>query len=73
MWTAPTLLLAIDRAVTGLTPDDVMDALRRGDPPIMVRVRRGELLVDPHCLRGDEASLVARRLREELLRPLGRP
>jgi L-seryl-tRNA(Ser) seleniumtransferase len=68
VYTAPTLLLAIDRSVTGLTPDDVMHALRRGEPPIMVRVSRGELLVDPHCLRGDEASLVARRLREELLR-----
>jgi L-seryl-tRNA(Ser) seleniumtransferase len=68
VWTAPTLLLAIDPAVTGLTPEAVMHALRRGDPPIMVRVHRGELLVDPHCLRGDEASVVARRLREELLR-----
>jgi hypothetical protein len=54
--------------VTGLTPDTVMDALRQGDPPIMVRVHRGELLVDPHCLRGDEATVVARRLREELSR-----
>jgi L-seryl-tRNA(Ser) seleniumtransferase len=68
VWTAPTLLIAIDPAVTGLTPEAVMQALRRGDPPIMVRVHRGELLVDPHCLRGDEASLVARRLREELRR-----
>ena len=58
MWTAPTLLLAID-AATGITPDSVRDALRRGEPPIMVRVHRGELLVDPHCLRGDEASLKA--------------
>jgi L-seryl-tRNA(Ser) seleniumtransferase len=73
VWTSPTLLLSIDPAVTGLTPEAVMDALRRGDPPIMVRVHRGELLVDPHCLRGDEASLVARRLREELLRPPNRP
>jgi L-seryl-tRNA(Ser) seleniumtransferase len=72
VWTAPTILLAIDRAVTGLTPDAVMDSLRRSEPPIMVRVHRGELLVDPHCLRGDEASVVARRLREELLRRPGR-
>jgi len=41
-------------------------ALRAGEPPIMVRIFRGDLLVDPHCLRGDEASVVARRLREEL-------
>jgi L-seryl-tRNA(Ser) seleniumtransferase len=67
-YTAPTLLLRLDPAVTPRTPDDVMHALRRGEPPIMVRVSRGELLVDPHCLRGDEASVVARRLREELLR-----
>jgi L-seryl-tRNA(Ser) seleniumtransferase len=72
VWTAPTILLVIDRAATGLTPDAVMDGLRRGEPPIMVRVHRGELLVDPHCLRGDEASVVARRLREELLRRPGR-
>jgi L-seryl-tRNA(Ser) seleniumtransferase len=68
VYTAPTLLLDIDRGITGVTPEGVMQALRRGEPPIMVRVSRGELLVDPHCLRGDEASLVARRLREELLR-----
>ena len=69
VWTAPTLLLSIDRAISGLTPQTIMHALRQGDPPIMVRVHRGdELLIDPHCLRGDEASLVARRLREELLR-----
>ena len=73
IWTAPTILLAIDRGVTGLTPDSVMEALRQGEPPIMVRVHRGDLLVDPHCLRGDEAIVVARRLREELLRRPVRP
>ena len=69
VWTAPTVLL-VDRPRGGRR-----DARRghearsgQGDPPIMVRVHRGELLVDPHCLRGDEASLVARRLREELSR-----
>ena len=65
---------ARDRSgVTGLTPDSVMEALRQGEPPIMVRVHRGDLLIDPHCLRGDEASVVARRLREELLRRPARP
>ena len=47
VWTAPTLLLAIDPAVTGLTPDAVMRALRAGDPPIMVRVHRGVLSGPP--------------------------
>ena len=68
VWTAPTLLPRSTRRSRGLTPDAVMRALRAGDPPIMVRVHRGELLVDPHCLRGDEATVVARRLREELAR-----
>ncbi len=69
VWTAPTVLVTIDERATGLTPAGVMDRLRAGEPPIMVRVFRGDLLVDPHCLRGDEASIVARRLREELARP----
>jgi L-seryl-tRNA(Ser) seleniumtransferase len=68
VWSAPTLLVTIDRAVTGLTPDDVKHALREGEPPIMVRVHRGDLLLDTHCLRGDEATIVARRLREALAR-----
>jgi L-seryl-tRNA(Ser) seleniumtransferase len=66
VWTAPTVLVAIDQRATGLTPAAVEAALRRGEPPIMVRQFRGELLLDPHCLRGDEGSVVARRLREEL-------
>ncbi len=68
IWTSPTVLVAIDEATTGLTPERMVDALRRGDPPIMTRVFQGRLLVDPHCLLGDEASVVARRLREELAR-----
>jgi L-seryl-tRNA(Ser) seleniumtransferase len=68
-WTAPTVLAAVDRAVTGRTPEAVMDALRAGEPPIMVRIFRGELLIDTHCLRGDEATIVARRLRQELASP----
>ncbi len=66
VWTAPTVLIAVDERATGWTPAGLMDALRTDEPPIMVRVFQGDLLVDPHCLRGDEASVVARRLREEL-------
>jgi len=66
VWTAPTVLVTIDQRATGWTATGLMDALRTGEPPIMVRVFRGDLLLDPHCLRGDEASIVARRLREEL-------
>jgi D-glucosaminate-6-phosphate ammonia-lyase len=64
-WTTPTILVSVDEGKTGLTPETVMDRLRAGDPPILTRVFQGRLLVDPHNLRGDEASIVARRLREE--------
>ncbi|HEV8308542.1 MAG TPA: aminotransferase class V-fold PLP-dependent enzyme [Methylomirabilota bacterium] len=66
VWTAPTVLVELDRGLTGLTPEAVMEALRRGEPPIMVRVFQDALLLDPHCLREDEAAIAARRLREEL-------
>ena len=68
VWTAPTVLIRIDADETGLTPERVMEALRNGEPPIMARVFQGRLLVDPHCLRGDEVAIVARRVREELAR-----
>jgi L-seryl-tRNA(Ser) seleniumtransferase len=69
VWTAPTVLVALDEAATGRTPATVEAALRAGDPPIMVRPFQGHVLIDPHCLRGDEASVVARRLREALTAP----
>lgn len=68
VWTSPTILVDVDERATGLTPDGLVDALRNGDPPIMTRAFRGKLLVDPHNLHGDEASIVARRLREECAR-----
>jgi uncharacterized pyridoxal phosphate-dependent enzyme len=67
-WTTPTILINVDKEKTGLTPETVMDRLRTGDPPILTRVFQGKLLIDPHNLRGDEASIVARRLREECAR-----
>ncbi len=66
VWTAPTVLIGVDPAAAGTTPEEVMARLRHGEPPIMVQVHRAEVLVDPHCLRGDEAGVVARRLREAL-------
>jgi L-seryl-tRNA(Ser) seleniumtransferase len=63
VWSAPSVLIGFDPVRTGLTPHAVMAALRAGEPPIMVRVFEGELLVDPHCLQPGEAEVVARRLR----------
>jgi D-glucosaminate-6-phosphate ammonia-lyase len=69
IWPTPIVLVALDERATGLTAARLQEALRRGDPPIMVRpYRGGRLLVDTHNLRGDEAATVARRMREELSR-----
>ncbi len=65
VWTTPTILVTVAKDKTGLTPEALMDRLRTGEPPILTRVFQDKLLVDPHNLRGDEASIVARRLREE--------
>jgi len=65
VWTTPTILVSLDKTKTGLTPDEIVERLRTGNPPILTRAFQGKVLVDPHNLRGDEAEIVARRLREE--------
>ena len=65
VWTTPTILVSLDKTKTGLTPDEIVARLRTGNPPILTRAFQGKVLVDPHNLRGDEAEIVARRLREE--------
>jgi L-seryl-tRNA(Ser) seleniumtransferase len=73
-WSAPTVVIGLDERLTSLTPHKLLDALRWGEPPIMTRIYpvgdpNGDLAVDPHCLRHDEADLVAQRLTAELRRP----
>ncbi|MFN8633638.1 MAG: aminotransferase class V-fold PLP-dependent enzyme [Chloroflexota bacterium] len=66
VWTSPTILVSVDEKKTGLTPELLVQRLETGgDRSILTRAFQGKLLVDPHNLRGDDASIVARRLREE--------
>jgi L-seryl-tRNA(Ser) seleniumtransferase len=65
VWTSPTILVTVDEKQTGLTPDLLVERLANGEPKILTRAFQGKLLIDPHNLRGDDASVVARRLREE--------
>jgi L-seryl-tRNA(Ser) seleniumtransferase len=67
-WTTPTILLEVDTKTTGLTPEGLVKALDDGEPRILTRAFQGKLLIDSHNLRGDEATIVARRLREECAR-----
>jgi L-seryl-tRNA(Ser) seleniumtransferase len=63
----PHVQLKWDENAFGRTAQQVVDALRTGNPPIEVRrVGPGELLVSMWMLQGDEHRIVARRLREVL-------
>lgn len=51
-------------------------ALRRGDPPVYVghgQLDDGLLVVNPFCLRADQITPLARRLRAVVASPLGTP
>ena len=65
VWTSPTILVSVKENETGLTSDLLVERLSNGEPRILTRAFQGKLLIDPHNLRGDDASIVARRLREE--------
>lgn len=66
----PTAVCRFTREWRGQSRDQVMHSLELGDPPIYLHQlsEPGELAVDPLNLRDDEVRIVARRLREELLR-----
>jgi L-seryl-tRNA(Ser) seleniumtransferase len=65
----PLLEITVDEAVVGRTAVEVCRRLRRGDPPIQVGhalLHEGKLTVNPLCLNHEQATVLARRLREEL-------
>ena len=55
-----------DPAVIHKTPQQVVDALRAGDPAIIIPSLPNGLMFSPQCLEPGEEAVVARRLREEL-------
>jgi len=63
--TSPEKLFA-SRAVavsaSGLTADEIAARLRAGDPPVVVRVERGRVLLDLRSILPDEDRTVARAL-----------
>ena len=56
--------LEMDPAVAGLTPHEVVDRLKSGDPPIWTRVRDGEDWIDIHVfgLNEGEDRIVGERI-----------
>jgi len=59
----PTRLVAIPHPA----PQEVEARLREGDPPVMVRIQAGALLLDPRTLWDDEVDLVVSALRAAIV------
>jgi L-seryl-tRNA(Ser) seleniumtransferase len=63
---APTVEVAVDGAVTGLSTVDLVAALRREDPRVFVgadAVEDARFTVNPMCLTDEEADYVIERVR----------
>ncbi len=56
--------LNVDPAVTGMTNNDLVDALKDGDPPVWTRVKEGEDFIAIHMfgLRDGEEQIVGERI-----------
>jgi L-seryl-tRNA(Ser) seleniumtransferase len=57
--------------VVSITPAKISvntleERLRRGNPPVIARIREGALIIDPRTVAGDEIPLVVKGLREAL-------
>ncbi|MEW8979556.1 MAG: L-seryl-tRNA(Sec) selenium transferase [Symbiobacterium sp.] len=59
----PTRLVAVPHPA----PQEVEARLRAGDPPVMVRIQAGLLLIDPRTLWDDEFDLVVSALRAAIV------
>jgi L-seryl-tRNA(Ser) seleniumtransferase len=68
----PHIRVSWDAAAKGLTAEDVVKALRDGDPSIGTRAERDAVVVGIWMMRSGEEKVVARRLREVLQKGIQR-
>lgn len=61
----PTRMLSLS-APRGITVDEVARRLRVGEPPVVARIERDALLLDPRTVDPRDDALLIRRLREVL-------
>jgi L-seryl-tRNA(Ser) seleniumtransferase len=61
----PTTLVAIDAGLLG--PDGLAVRLRLGDPPVVTRVARDRVLLDPRTLPEESFPIIARAIEQALL------
>jgi L-seryl-tRNA(Ser) seleniumtransferase len=69
----PHVRISWDAAGKGITPADVVKALRDGEPSIGTRSEGDALVVGIWMMQPGEDKIVARRLREVLEKEPGRP
>jgi L-seryl-tRNA(Ser) seleniumtransferase len=62
-------LLELPGPVVALEPHSLAAALRAGDPPVLARVERGQVLLDPRTLTDEEAELAAQAARRGCASP----
>ncbi|HLH72440.1 MAG TPA: aminotransferase class V-fold PLP-dependent enzyme [Chloroflexota bacterium] len=62
----PRALLTFDEKTVGLGAHEVSQALRDGEPSIVVATRRGAIYLNPQTLEEGEEKIIARRLAEVL-------
>jgi L-seryl-tRNA(Ser) seleniumtransferase len=55
---------AVVRVVPAGSPDDAARRLRAGDPPVLLRIQRDALVIDPRTLADDEWDALVRRVAE---------
>jgi D-glucosaminate-6-phosphate ammonia-lyase len=67
-WWVPTLIVSFESRWLGQSPAEIAQSLKAGDPPIYLTSHSNELIVAMMTLEEGDAELVARRLREELVR-----
>ena len=65
---SPVALISFENSWSGRSPEDIALALRRGNPPIHLPSGNNELKVSMIGLQPGDADVVARRLREELIK-----
>lgn len=63
----PYVHLSLHMEALGMTPGDVVNRLRRGNPPIYLRSQGGKIIINPRCLGEGEERVIVEAFRELLL------
>jgi L-seryl-tRNA(Ser) seleniumtransferase len=60
----PTVL--VELSVPGVSPDDLLERLRAATPPVIARIERDRVVLDPRTLQPDQIDTAVAALRSAL-------